>query len=69
MPVSKNAILQLRGSGLRDDSDSIDNGQKDHDEKIIETQTIKVLVMECLSVLQQPARTHPIDFKIIPPTI
>eukprot|EP00957_Ditylum_brightwellii_P108689 8290473-Ditylum_brightwellii.AAC.1 len=35
----------------------------------METQTIKVLVRECLSVLQWPARTHPIDLKIITPTI
>eukprot|EP00957_Ditylum_brightwellii_P110819 8452389-Ditylum_brightwellii.AAC.1 len=35
----------------------------------MEKQTIKVLVRECLSVLQQPARIHPIDLKIITPTI
>eukprot|EP00957_Ditylum_brightwellii_P097081 7393154-Ditylum_brightwellii.AAC.1 len=35
----------------------------------METQTIKVLVRECLSVLQQPARTHPVELKIITPTI
>eukprot|EP00957_Ditylum_brightwellii_P034016 2576165-Ditylum_brightwellii.AAC.1 len=28
MPVSKNATLWLRGGGLKDDSNSIDNGQK-----------------------------------------
>eukprot|EP00957_Ditylum_brightwellii_P002340 179671-Ditylum_brightwellii.AAC.1 len=35
----------------------------------METQTIKVIVRECLSVLQQPTRTHPIDLKIITTTI
>eukprot|EP00957_Ditylum_brightwellii_P039490 2987450-Ditylum_brightwellii.AAC.1 len=35
----------------------------------METQTIKVLVRESLSVLQGPARTHQIDLKIITPTI
>eukprot|EP00957_Ditylum_brightwellii_P056996 4319415-Ditylum_brightwellii.AAC.1 len=33
MPVSKNVILWLRGGGLKDDSDSSDNGQKDNDKK------------------------------------
>eukprot|EP00957_Ditylum_brightwellii_P062664 4756388-Ditylum_brightwellii.AAC.1 len=33
MSASKNAILCLRGDGLKDDSDYIDNGQKDNDEK------------------------------------
>eukprot|EP00957_Ditylum_brightwellii_P137062 10450917-Ditylum_brightwellii.AAC.1 len=33
MPVSKNVILWLRGSGLRDGHDFIDNGQKDNNEK------------------------------------
>jgi hypothetical protein len=69
MPISNNVILWLRGGGLKDDRGSIDNGQKDNDEKIMETQTIKVLVRGCLLVLQQLARTHPIDLKIIPPTI
>eukprot|EP00957_Ditylum_brightwellii_P068928 5231963-Ditylum_brightwellii.AAC.1 len=32
MPVSKNVTLQLRGGGLKDDSDYIDNGQNDNDE-------------------------------------
>eukprot|EP00957_Ditylum_brightwellii_P141845 10807016-Ditylum_brightwellii.AAC.1 len=33
--------LLSEGGGLKDDSDSIDNSQKDNDEKIMETQTIK----------------------------
>eukprot|EP00957_Ditylum_brightwellii_P194367 14803203-Ditylum_brightwellii.AAC.1 len=35
----------------------------------METQTSKVLVRECLSNLQRPARTHPVDLKIIAPAI
>eukprot|EP00957_Ditylum_brightwellii_P163832 12472190-Ditylum_brightwellii.AAC.1 len=53
MPVSKNVFLWLRGGGLKDDRDSIDNDQKDNDDKIMGPQTIKVLVRECLLVLQQ----------------
>eukprot|EP00957_Ditylum_brightwellii_P063642 4830718-Ditylum_brightwellii.AAC.1 len=30
MPVSKNSILWLRGGGLKDDKDFIDNDQKDN---------------------------------------
>ena len=37
--------------------------------KIMATQTIKVLVRECLLVLQQVTRTHPTDFTIINTTI
>eukprot|EP00957_Ditylum_brightwellii_P179976 13709235-Ditylum_brightwellii.AAC.1 len=33
MPVSKNVILWLRGGCMKNNSDSIDNGQKDNDEK------------------------------------
>ena len=33
MPVSNNVILWLRGGGLKDDCDSIDNSQNDNDEK------------------------------------
>eukprot|EP00957_Ditylum_brightwellii_P055647 4216331-Ditylum_brightwellii.AAC.1 len=33
MPVSKNVILWLRGGGLKDDKDCIDNGQKDNNDK------------------------------------
>eukprot|EP00957_Ditylum_brightwellii_P134736 10272143-Ditylum_brightwellii.AAC.1 len=33
MPVSNNVVLWLRGGGLKDDCNSIDNGQKDNDEK------------------------------------
>eukprot|EP00957_Ditylum_brightwellii_P103211 7866726-Ditylum_brightwellii.AAC.1 len=68
MPVSNNVILWLRGGGLKDDRDSIDNGQKDDDGKIMETQTVKLLVTVCVSVLLQPTRTHPVDLKIITPT-
>eukprot|EP00957_Ditylum_brightwellii_P001644 127373-Ditylum_brightwellii.AAC.1 len=35
----------------------------------METQAIKVLIRGCLSVLQQPARIHPVDLKAITPTI
>eukprot|EP00957_Ditylum_brightwellii_P142650 10868640-Ditylum_brightwellii.AAC.1 len=67
--ISHKQETMLRGGGLKDDRGSIDNGQKDNVEKIMETQTIKVLVRGCLIVLQWPAKTHPIDLKIIPPTI
>eukprot|EP00957_Ditylum_brightwellii_P033281 2521382-Ditylum_brightwellii.AAC.1 len=56
MPVSKNVTLRLRGGGLKDDHDSIDNVQNDTDEKIMHAQSIKVLVRECLLVLQWPAK-------------
>eukprot|EP00957_Ditylum_brightwellii_P175406 13353168-Ditylum_brightwellii.AAC.1 len=35
----------------------------------METQTIKSLVRECLSILQWPTRIHPVDLKFIKPTI
>ena len=63
MPVSKNVILWLKGGGLKDDRDPTDNGPKDNDEKVMHTQTIKVLV------LQRPVKTHPVHNKIILPTI
>eukprot|EP00957_Ditylum_brightwellii_P120654 9203478-Ditylum_brightwellii.AAC.1 len=69
MLVSNNVILWLRVGGLKDGRDSIVNDQKDDDEKIIITQTSKVLVRGCLLVLQRPARTHLVHLKIITPTV